>query len=143
VRPESYVEINNFYTATVYEKGAEVIGMLQAAGGRRRLCRALDLYFDRHDGEACHHRGLAAVFEDATGRDLTQFKRWYTQAGTPRTAVEVPGQARGRGGQYTLTFRQRTPATPGSPTRTRWCCRSRWACSTRTATRCCPPRCWR
>ena len=88
VRPESFVEINNFYTATVYEKGAEVVGMLRALVGPAGYDAALALYFERHDGQACTVEDWLAVFEDATGRDLAQFKRWYSQAGTPRLTVE-------------------------------------------------------
>ena len=111
VRPESYVEINNFYTATVYEKGAEVIGMLKRLVGDDAYGRALDLYFDRHDGQACTIEDWLKVFEDATGRDLSQFKRWYSQAGTPRLSVEEDFD----NGTYTLTFTQHTPPTPGQP----------------------------
>ncbi len=89
VRPEEYIEINNFYTATVYEKGAEVIGMLRRLVGPETYSRALDLYFDRHDGQACTIEDWLRVFEDVSGRDLGQFKLWYSQAGTPRLrAVE-------------------------------------------------------
>ncbi|MDE3122631.1 MAG: aminopeptidase N, partial [Paracoccaceae bacterium] len=88
VRPDHYQEINNFYTATVYEKGAEVIGMLKRLVGDDDYRRALDLYFDRHDGDAATIEDWLKVFEDTTGRDLTQFKRWYTDAGTPRLSVE-------------------------------------------------------
>jgi len=109
VRPASYIEINNFYTATVYEKGAEVIGMLKRLVGEDGYRRALDLYFDRHDGDAATIEDWLAVFEDATGRDLSQFKRWYTQAGTPRLSVTEAFND----GTYTLTFKQKTPATPG------------------------------
>jgi aminopeptidase N len=109
VRPESYQEINNFYTATVYEKGAEVIGMLKRLVGDDGYAKALDLYFDRHDGEACTIEDWLKVFEDATGRDLSQFKLWYEQAGTPRLSVEESFE----GGTYTLTFTQHTPPTPG------------------------------
>src|SRR5690625_1172319 len=113
VRPEEYVEINNFYTATVYEKGAELIRMLRALVGADAYRRALDLYFERHDGQACTIEDWLKVFEDATARDLVQFKRWYTQAGTPRVAVaEEWDEAAGR---YTLTLAQRTPPTPGQP----------------------------
>ena len=77
VRPEEYVEINNFYTATVYEKGAEVIGMLRRLVGPETYARALDLYFERHDGQACTIEDWLQVFEDASGRDLAQFKLWY------------------------------------------------------------------
>jgi aminopeptidase N len=111
VRPDSYVEINNFYTATIYEKGAEVIGMLKRLVGDAGYARALDLYFRRHDGEAATIEDWLTVFEDATGRDLTQFKRWYTEAGTPRLRVEEAWEA----GRYTLTFTQENPPTPGQP----------------------------
>jgi len=109
VRPESFVEINNFYTATVYEKGAEVIGMLKRLVGDADYARALDLYFDRHDGQACTIEDWLAVFEEVTGRDLSQFKRWYSQAGTPRLKVNQTF----KNGEYTLEFEQKTPATPG------------------------------
>ncbi|SMX33952.1 aminopeptidase N [Actibacterium lipolyticum] len=109
VRPESYVEINNFYTATVYEKGAEVIGMLKQLVGDDSYAKALDLYFDRHDGDAATIEDWIKVFEDATGRDLGQFKRWYSQAGTPRLDVSDDFND----GTYTLSFKQKTPATPG------------------------------
>lgn len=111
VRPESFQEINNFYTATVYEKGAEVIGMLKRLVGDRAYAEALDLYFARHDGQACTIEDWLKVFEDVTGRDLSQFKRWYSQAGTPRITVEEDWQ----GGTYTLTLSQTTPSTPGQP----------------------------
>ena len=84
MRPEEYIEINNFYTATVYEKGAEVIGMLRRLVGPETYARALDLYFERHDGQACTIEDWLRVFEDVSGRDLGQFKLWYSQAGTPR-----------------------------------------------------------
>jgi aminopeptidase N len=109
VRPESFQEINNFYTATVYEKGAELIGMLKSLVGDDAYKEALDLYFDRHDGQACTIEDWLKVFEDTTGRDLTQFKRWYSQAGTPRLSVDEDY----KDGRLTLTFKQDTPATPG------------------------------
>ena len=111
VRPDSFVEINNFYTATVYEKGAEVIGMLKRLVGDDAYARALDLYFDRHDGDAATIEDWLKVFEDATGRDLSQFKYWYTEAGTPRLNVTDHYAD----GVYTLTFEQENPATPGQP----------------------------
>ncbi len=111
VRPDHYVEINNFYTATVYEKGAEVIGMLKRLVGEAGYTAALDLYFERHDGEAATIEDWLKVFEDATGRDLTQFKHWYTEAGTPRLSVSEHWQD----GTYRLTFRQTNPPTPGEP----------------------------
>jgi aminopeptidase N len=109
VRPDSFVEINNFYTATVYEKGAEVIGMLKRLVGDADYARALDMYFDRHDGEAATIEDWLRVFEDTTGRDLSQFKLWYTQAGTPRLHVAEAWN----GDTYTLTFTQVNPPTPG------------------------------
>ncbi|SEL80891.1 aminopeptidase N [Roseovarius azorensis] len=109
VRPDSFIEINNFYTATVYEKGAELIGMLKRLVGDAAYRRALDLYFDRHDGQACTIEDWLRVFEDVTGRDLTQFKRWYEDAGTPRLRVTEEFD----GGTYTLHFEQQTPPTPG------------------------------
>jgi len=115
VRPESFVEINNFYTATVYEKGAEVIGMLKTLVGDDGYARALDLYFDRHDGDAATIEDWLKVFEDATGRDLTQFKRWYSQAGTPRLKVSDDWVPDVKGGTYTLHFEQENPPTPGQP----------------------------
>ncbi|WP_412506897.1 aminopeptidase N [Roseovarius sp. SYSU LYC5161] len=111
VRPKSYIEINNFYTATVYEKGAEVIGMLKRLVGHAAYYHALDLYFARHDGQACTIEDWLAVFEAATGRDLAQFKRWYTQAGTPRLSVTEEW----RDGVFHLHFEQHTPPTPGQP----------------------------
>ncbi|MEQ3625228.1 MAG: aminopeptidase N [Celeribacter sp.] len=111
VRPSSYIEINNFYTATVYEKGAEVIGMLKLLVGDAGYAAALALYFERHDGDAATIEDWLTVFEDATGRDLRQFARWYTQAGTPRLTVDESFAE----GRYTLRFRQQTPPTPGQP----------------------------
>ena len=111
VRPDSYMEINNFYTATIYEKGAEVIGMLKRLVGDDAYARALDLYFTRHDGQAATIEDWLTVFQDATGRDLTQFKRWYTEAGTPRLKVTDDF----KDGTYTLHFEQENPETPGQP----------------------------
>ncbi|GAA0303980.1 aminopeptidase N [Rhodovulum strictum] len=111
VRPESYTEINNFYTATVYEKGAELIGMLRRLVGPAGYDTALALYFDRHDGQAATIEDWLTVFEDATGRDLSQFKRWYSQAGTPRLRV----RDHFKDGTYILHVEQETPPTPGQP----------------------------
>ena len=112
VRPASFVEINNFYTATVYEKGAEVIGMLKRIVGDAAYYAACTLYFDRHDGDAATIEDWIAVFEEVTGRDLSQFARWYSQAGTPQLHVSDAHA----GDTYTLTLRQILPATPdGSP----------------------------
>ena len=110
-RPDHYQEINNFYTATVYEKGAEVIGMLKRLIGDDAYARALDLYFSRHDGQACTIEDWIKVFEDTTGRDLTQFKHWYTDAGTPRLTLTEDWS----NGSLTLHFRQETAPTPGQP----------------------------
>lgn len=111
VRPESFVEINNFYTATVYEKGAEVIGMLKRLVGDEAYYKACDLYFTRHDGQACTIEDWLRVFEDVTGRDLTQFKLWYSQAGTPRLTIRETQEA----GRYSLTIAQSVPPTPEQP----------------------------
>jgi aminopeptidase N len=115
VRPESFEEINNFYTSTVYEKGAEVIGMLKRLVGDAAYAEALDLYFARHDGQACTIEDWLKVFEDVTKRDLSQFKRWYSQSGTPRLSVEETWD----NGTFTLTFAQSTPtgsnAAPTQP----------------------------
>jgi aminopeptidase N len=87
VRPESYVEINNFYTMTVYEKGSEVVRMYQTLFGREGFRKGMDLYFKRHDGQAVTCDDFRAAMADANGRDLAQYERWYSQAGTPRVAV--------------------------------------------------------
>jgi aminopeptidase N len=113
VRPESFVEINNFYTATVYEKGAEIIGMLKTLIGDADYYKGCTLYFDRHDGQACTIEDWLKCFEDTTGRDLSQFKLWYSQAGTPRVKVTEDWND----GTYTLTFTQSTPPTPGQDTK--------------------------
>ena len=108
-RPEEYIEINNFYTSTVYNKGAEVVGMLPRLVGADGYRKALDLYFDRHDGQACTIEDWLTVFEDATGRDLTQFKLWYSSAGTPKVSVTDDWAD----GVYSLTLTQATAPTPG------------------------------
>ena len=111
VRPESFQEINNFYTATIYEKGAEVIGMLKLLVGDDAYAKAATLYFDRHDGQACTIEDWLRVFEDTTGRDLTQFKRWYGQAGTPHLSVTEAWDH----GKLTLHFKQHTPPSAATP----------------------------
>ena len=118
VRPEAYKEINNFYTATVYEKGAEVIRILYGLAGREGYRKALDLYFDRHDGQACTIEQFRACFEDALAdhpaiADLGAFARWWHQAGTPRLTLTERWEA--DAGRYRLTVRQETPPTPGQP----------------------------
>ncbi len=110
VRPEAYQEINNFYTATIYNKGAEVIRMQHTLLGAARYRKGIDLYFERHDGQAVTIDDFVAAMEDANGIDLTQFKRWYSQAGTPNVTVQSEYDA----GTLTLTFEQSCPATPES-----------------------------
>ncbi|MSO76827.1 MAG: aminopeptidase N [Alphaproteobacteria bacterium] len=113
VRPEAYIEINNFYTATVYEKGAEVIGMLHRLLGEAGFRRGIDLYFRRHDGQAVTCDDFVAALADANGQDLEHFKRWYSQAGTP--IVEAVGRHDPAAKTYTLSLSQHTPPTPGQP----------------------------
>ncbi|MDX2142931.1 MAG: aminopeptidase N [Rhodospirillaceae bacterium] len=113
VRPESYIEINNFYTATVYEKGAEVIRMQHTLLGPELYRKALDLYFQRHDGQAVTCEDFVACMEDASGRDLTQFKLWYRQAGTP--TVTAQGAHDPATNRTTLTLTQTLAPTPGQP----------------------------
>ena len=111
VRPESYIEINNFYTATVYEKGAELVRMLHTIFGAEGYRKALDLYFERHDGQACTVEDFVACFEDALGADLSRFFAWWRQAGTPRVTVDSAYDAGAR--SLSLTLSQSTPPTPG------------------------------
>jgi aminopeptidase N len=113
VRPEAYKEINNFYTATVYEKGAEVIRMLRTLIGDDAFRRGMDLYFDRHDGDAATVEDFVACFAETSGRDLGTFMRWYRQAGTPSVSVTDAYDAAAR--TYRLTFEQTVPPTPGQP----------------------------
>lgn len=113
VRPESYLEINNFYTMTVYEKGAEVVRMLHTLFGEAGFRRGMDLYFTRHDGQAVTCEDFVQAMAEANGVDLSQFLRWYTQAGTPKVEVQTaydPVHQR-----LTLTLRQSCPPTPGQP----------------------------
>jgi aminopeptidase N len=111
VRPESFIEISNFYTLTVYEKGAEVVHMIQTLLGEEGFRKGSDLYFEQHDGQAVTVDDFVKAMEDANGADLTQFKRWYSQAGTPRLAVSEQYDAAAK--TYSLTFRQSCPPTPG------------------------------
>lgn len=104
VRPESYVEINNFYTMTVYEKGSEVVRMYQTLFGRDGFRRGMDLYFQRHDGQAVTCDDFRHAMADANNRDLAQFERWYSQAGTPRVTVRTAYDAAAK--RYTLTLAQ-------------------------------------
>lgn len=111
VRPDAYMEISNFYTLTIYEKGAEVLRMIHTLLGPELFRKGSDLYFERHDGQAVTCDDFVKAMEDASGIDLTQFKRWYTQAGTPRLDVSEAYDAAAQ--TYSLTFRQSCPATPG------------------------------
>jgi len=111
IRPDSYLEISNFYTATVYNKGAEVIRMLHTMLGADGFRRGTDLYFERHDGTAATCEDFVRAMEDANDADLADFRRWYSQAGTPRVRAALshePGTARAR-----LTLEQVVPPTPG------------------------------
>ncbi|MEP0392946.1 MAG: aminopeptidase N [Erythrobacter sp.] len=109
IRPDSYREISNFYTATVYNKGAEVIRMMRSMAGPERFRAGTDLYFDRHDGEAATCEDFVKAIEDGAGLDLEQFRLWYSQAGTPRIEMSE----RVEGGELVLTLKQVLPATPG------------------------------
>ena len=111
IRPESYMEINNFYTLTVYEKGAEVVRMIHTLMGAEGFRKGTDLYFERHDGQAVTCDDFVKAMEDANDRDLTQFRRWYSQAGTP--VVNVEQQYNQAQQQLTLKFEQFCPSTPG------------------------------
>jgi aminopeptidase N len=113
VRPESYVEINNFYTVTVYNKGAEVIRMMRAILGPEGFRKGTDLYFSRHDHSAVTTDDFVKAMEDATGADLGQFKLWYSQAGTPELRVTRAYHPHTK--CFELTFRQSCPPTPGQP----------------------------
>ncbi len=110
VRPDSYVEINNFYTVTIYEKGAEVVRMLQTLLGKAGFKRGLDLYFARHDGQAVTCDDFRAAMADANIRDLTQFENWYSQAGTPRVKATADYDA--AAATYTLKLEQFCAPTP-------------------------------
>ncbi len=111
VRPDEYQEINNFYTATVYEKGAELIRMQHALLGAAAFRRGADLYFERHGGQAVTCDDFVQAMQDASGVDLGQFRRWYSQAGTP--VLNVAGHYDAKAKTYTLDVAQRTPPTPG------------------------------
>jgi aminopeptidase N len=111
VRPASYIEINNFYTTTVYEKGAELCRMLQTLLGRHGFRKGLDLYFERHDGEAATVEDFVGAMADASGRDFSQFMRWYIQAGTPELACSLDYDARAKTAR--LSVSQVVPPTPG------------------------------
>jgi aminopeptidase N len=113
IRPDSYIEIGNFYTATVYNKGAEVIRMLHTLLGPEKFRAGSDLYFDRHDGQAVTCDDFVSAMEAASGHDLTHFKRWYAQAGTPKLKATMTAE----GGTATVTLAQTVPPTPGQPSK--------------------------
>ena len=113
VRPDSYIEIGNFYTVTIYNKGAEVIRMMHTLLGVEAFRAGIRLYFERHDGEAVTTGDFVAAMEAASGTDLGQFRRWYTQAGTP--VLRARGEYDAARSQYVLDIEQRTPPTPGQP----------------------------
>ncbi len=111
IRPDSFQEISNFYTSTIYNKGAEVIRMMRTMAGPEAFRQGTDLYFDRHDGEAATCEDFITAMEDGSGLDLTQFRLWYSQAGTPKISVKLDHQ----GNTATLTLKQTVPPTPGQP----------------------------
>ncbi len=111
IRPDSFIEINNFYTATVYEKGAEVVSMIRTLLGAEQFRAGTDLYFDRHDGQAVTTEDFVKAMEDANGVDLSQFRVWYRQAGTP--ILDVSGDYDKSAKTFTLNVAQSCPATPG------------------------------
>ena len=113
VRPESYMEITNFYTATVYNKGAEVIRMMRTILGPDAFRKGSDLYFERHDGQAVTCEDFVKAMEDASGIDLSQFRLWYSQAGTPKVSARLDHDSSAR--TATLHLSQAVPATPGQP----------------------------
>lgn len=115
IRPDSYIEINNFYTLTVYEKGAEVVRMLHTLLGPERFRKGCDCYFERYDGQAVTCDDFVSAMEAANNVDLTQFRLWYGQAGTPVIHIEQTYDADNQ--SFTLTIRQSCPPTPGQPTK--------------------------
>src|SRR5690606_31018269 len=114
-RPDQYREINNFYTTTVYEKGAEIVRMLATLLGEAGFRKGMDLYFERHDGQATTIEAFLAAFADANAVNLDQFKTWYLQAGTPRLSVDEHYDAAAQ--TYTLKLKQETLPTPGQPSK--------------------------
>jgi aminopeptidase N len=111
IRPSSYIEINNFYTATVYEKGAEVVRMIRTLLSEQKFRKGTDLYFDRHDGAAVTTEDFVRAMEDANDADLSQFRYWYSQAGTP--ILDANGAYDSNTNTYRLTVKQSCPKTPG------------------------------
>ena len=115
IRPDSYIEINNFYTPTVYEKGAEVVRMIRTLLGEERFRKGTDLYFTRHDGQAVTTEDFVCAMEDASGVNFDQFRIWYRQAGTP--VLSVTSEYDQENKVYTLTVDQSCPHTPGQITK--------------------------
>jgi aminopeptidase N len=115
VRPESYIEISNFYTATVYNKGAELIRMMHTMLGPERFRAGTDLYFERHDGEAATCEDFVRAMEEGGGIDLTRFRLWYAHAGTPKVTASLDHPP--ESGRATLRLAQQVPATPGQPSK--------------------------
>ncbi|MDE2582534.1 MAG: aminopeptidase N, partial [Rhodospirillales bacterium] len=115
VQPAQYIEIDNFYTATVYNKGAEVVRMIETQLGKDGFRRGMDLYFKRHDGHAVTIEDFVAAMADANGADFSHFLAWYKQAGTPELTVEDRYDAAAK--TYDLTLSQSTPPTPGQSTK--------------------------
>ena len=113
IRPDSFIEISNFYTVTVYQKGAEVVRMIHTLLGAENFRKGSDLYFDRHDGQAVTCEDFVKAMEDASGMDLGQFRNWYSQAGTPLLTVRDEYDEAGE--TYTLYVEQSCPPTPGQP----------------------------
>ena len=113
IRPDEYIEISNFYTATIYNKGAEVIRMMATILGADRFRTATDFYFDHYDGTAATCEDFVRCMEEGGGVDLTQFRRWYSQAGTPRVSASLDHDA--GSGRALLRLAQSTPPTPGQP----------------------------
>ncbi len=116
VRPSSYIEINNFYTATVYEKGAELVRMIHTRLGRERFRKGMDLYFERHDGDAATVEDFLCAIGDGAAEDLSRFKSWYSQAGTPEVLVTANWDR--ASSTYTVKMSQICPPTPGQPNKT-------------------------
>jgi aminopeptidase N len=144
VRPDRYDAIDNFDTATVYEKGAEVVRMLHTLLGEETFRRGCDLYFARWDGRAASVDAFLDCMREASGRDLVQFERWYAQSGTPEVRIEARFDAQAR--RYTLDIEQHTAATPDQanvspnsrrPSRARSSTTTSKAVAVRTSTDCC------
>lgn len=116
IRPDSFIEISNFYTLTVYEKGAEVVRMVRTLLGEELFRKGSDLYFERHDGQAVTTEDFIQAMEDASGKDLSQFRAWYHQAGTPE--LHVTDSYNAEKGEYQLHVKQSCPPSPGQPKKT-------------------------